>query len=604
MRTFPIASNAYHTMITDRSFINNFNSQGRSYVRFNTKIEDEAKDINAHAKQRGRRKFQTRHPFVSRQTRKIWETSTTFHDTSLSFSKPRCHSGLRARIHRNSGGQIPVPLRGLTRSEILEKDRETVKSYLTASRGCRKCNLTVFTAAAKRAGTHLGMFKNCAERPYSWKPIVQSVLELSKDTHAGTDTYGRKNATAVQRRVISQIRDIFRRPTSRKIYFQNTGWVTSGSQLDNLYNLPEVIFHRFQAVVDEKKSVAIEKSRLVWCVPYTFVALENIIFGNMIKSIKEHARCRNESIYPTGCTNYEIGQKSVRTLRDLFSTVTSANNKIYSLDYSRFDASVPMWAKDIFFSIRSETMDMSPTERIIYDFVRIYFKYTPFIYGDKVYIKQKGISSGLLLTNIFDTWWNLTIHFYVDYIIEYFPECIDDILNEDVYFDRMSMDKSKVKIDKNFDMPLLRVLGDDTIILCSEFRLLLHRKVCLKLGMKVDVKHITLEPSDKIFFLGRYWLKNNRPTQTEEYMALRITYTKWYDDKKIPFDLKDLHLFRMLSICLPLVGGKEFLDKYLFDYPPYVEFKKSKRGFTYIKDFIEDTFRYVSPNKMLNVDSF
>jgi hypothetical protein len=426
---------------------------------------------------------------------------------------------------------------------------------------------------------------------------------LSKNTHAGTDTLGKKNNLDVQKRVIRQVRDIFRKPSSHNIISKHP-IVNIDSRLFNLFGLPELIFHRFQAIYDETLDICKEKSRIVWCVPYTIVALENIFFGELINSVKKYSLLSNEVVYPLGLTNYQIGQRSVGTLRNRFHSLGKKDYKIYSLDFSKYDSTIPNWAKDLFFSLCRQVLDLDKNQSQVYDYLRVYVKHTPFVFGDEVKFKKKGISSGLLITNVFDTWWNLTIHYFVHLLYDVYPECIDDIYDREITFDKLYMDKSKVKYELLINNPIVRVMGDDTIILCSPFELELHKKICTLLGMKVTVKHVTHDPFDPIFFLGRYWNYNNRPYQSEEYMSLRIVYTKYYNEEKIPFSKKDIHLNRMLSICLPLIGGKEFLDKYLFDYKPYQRFKTSKKGFIYIKEFIEDNFRFVDYSKAFDVDNY
>jgi hypothetical protein len=599
---FSISSVAYRTAITDGGLLKNIiKKENFAHVKkqsknFQIEIDNETSGSTG-------RRFPRRNQASSRKTEAIWTDRTQYRDTSGHYRRPYMHLGLRSRILRNSGGSLPKEISFLTRHEIESNDSSTIKSYLTPSRSIRKCCLTVFTACATMAARSIGIFKNCSERAYSCKSITPAVHELAKGTHAGTDTLGKKNDKDVQNRVISQLRDLLKNPTSYRLISKNPSFLLD-SGLDHLLLLPELIFHRFQAVYDDVSDICVEKSRLVWCVPFTVVALENIFFGKLIDSTKSKSKDSNESIYPISLTNYQTGQRSVSTLRNKFKILGNKNFKIYSLDFKKFDSTIPNWTKDMFFSIMRTCIDMTPKQSKVYDFLRFYVKYTPFVSKEGVRFKEKGISSGLLITNLFDTWFNLTLFYFVDVLKLLYPESIDSIYDEEIPFDRLFMDKSKVKYSFVMREPFVRVMGDDSIFLCDEFTLELHRKICKLLGMEVTVKHVTSHPDDDIFFLGRYWNSSNRPFQTKEYMALRIIYTKWYDDKLIPFDLKDLHLNRILSICLPLIGGKEFLDKYLFDYEPYIEFKNSDYGFIYMKDFIEDNFRYTEKTKAYNVDNY
>lgn len=604
LRNVPITSAAYRSSITDRSFIEILKSRGvLDYVKVQSSNNTSSVEYKTEPDKK-RRRNPRGNPSSIGQSGQIWTSDRKIRDTSGSYRRNYKHLGLWTRISRNSGGTLPKEIEFCDSESIINSDRESISNYLTPSRSIRKCSLTVFSECSKRSGTSIGLFEGCKSNPYRCQPIGLSVESLSKNTHAGTDTMGKKNSLSVQKRVKNQVRDIFRNPTSRKIYSLNPSVLREGTALDYMFSLPEIIFHRFQAVYEPLIDSCIEKSRVVWCVPYTIVVLEKIFFGSAIDSVVRKMSTTNSVIYPLGLTNYQIGQRSVRSLREDFYMAFNDNQKIYSLDFKKFDSSIPMWAKDLFFATMKDTLELTPKEEMVYDFLRIYVKYTPFLYDGKINIKQKGISSGLLITNLFDTWWNLTIHHFVDCIINEYPEKIDEILSDDVFFDTLFMDKSKILCNKLFSEPQVRVMGDDSIILCDEFKLTLHKKICFLLGMSVTIKHVTHKPTEDIFFLGRFWNIDNRPHQSEEHISLRIVYTRWYDDKSLPFDLKDLHLYRILSICLPFYNGKEFLDKYLYDYQPYIDFVKSKKGFIYIKDFIEENFSYKEYKNSFDVDSY
>jgi hypothetical protein len=611
-----ISSVAYGTTITDQRVFTHIQKKNKrslekrlhinkkdiKYVKSQLKNTDHKIGNEIDANSIGGRELQQRSPSTSSEITTIWQNNKKIVDSSRQYSSPREHLGLRTRISRNSSGSLPKPLVNATRTEIQAADRNAISSYTTNSRSIRKCCFTVFVASARLAAGYLGFTKNSKNSAYSCQSTTLSVELLGKNTNAGMDTMGRKNDPLVQKRVISQLESILKHPTSNK-FFSRVNMFISDS-LYNMYSLPEVIFHRFQATYNEEDDICRVKSRIVWCVPYVIVALENYFLANLIKSIQEFSILSNICYYPTGLTNFLIGQRSVGTLREQFRIIDNKEFKIYSLDFKKFDSTIPNWAKDIFFAIVGSLIFMDRNQKLAFNYLRIYVKYSPFVFDNKIMYKQKGISSGLLITNIFDTWWNLTIHFFLRILMEFYPEQSEDILAERFTFDKMYFDTKYIKDDFLMSPPLVRVMGDDSIFLCDERTLNLFICLCKNLGMSVSVKHVCHNPDDDIFFLGRYWRKDNRPFQTEAYMALRITYTKWYDKKDIPFDIKDLHLNRMLSICLPLVGGKEFLDKYLFDYEPYKRFKESKEGFIFIRDYMEDQFRFIDYAKAYDVDYY
>lgn len=603
LNTNQIASVAYATGITDVSVINIIKRKNYNNVKLYPTLEDVNQLHKTGELEHEQRRIEQDSELVTRKQEEIWPKSKKYNDTSTLYRRSRLHMGLWTRINRNSKGSLPKEIDFITNEQIEYADSLSIKSYTTANRSIRKCCLAVFTACSKMASRSLGCFENCKKYPYSCKPISLSVKELSKPTHAGTDTLGRKNDPIVQRKVIRQVRDTFKKPKSYDFFFKNQSIVLT-KEILNMFSLPELIFHRFQATYDSLTERCTEKSRIVWCVPYFIVAIENMFFGKIIESTKLKSKRSSVSVYPIGLTNYEIGQKSVRTLRNSFEILGNKHFKIYSLDFSKFDQSVPNWTKDLFFSLFRVNLDLNSIEEKIYNYLRIYIKYTPFVYKDQLLYKEKGISSGLLITNLFDTWWNLTIHYFVCIVQEVFPELVEVILSELSSFDKLKMDKERILREVIISDPLIRVMGDDAIILCDTQTLELLKSVCKMLNMSVKVKHVCNHPDDGIFFLGRYWNSSNRPYQTEEYMALRIVYTKWYDEKKIPFSIEKLHLYRMLSVCLPLIGGKQFLDKYLFDYEPYREFKNSTEGFIYMKDFIEEQFKFYERDDLFQVDSY
>jgi hypothetical protein len=612
-----ISSVAYGTTITDKKvfkLIQNKNkkclekrlsiNQTKGVTDVTTELQNS--DIKVgnkiDANSTGGRKLQSRDSSTITKTTAIWQNNTKIVDSSRHYSPPGRNLGLWSRINRNSGGSLPKPLVEITGTEIASADSDAISSYIAHSRSIRKCCFTVFVASARLAAGYLGFTENCKISSYSCQPATLSVESLSKNTNAGMDTMGRKNDPEVQKRVLAQLESILKHPTSNKLFSRVTMFISDS--LLNMYSLPEVIFHRFQATYDEIEDICTVKSRIVWCVPYVIVALENYFFGNVIISIQSFSILSSICYYPTGLTNYLIGQRSVGTLREHFRILDNKDYKIYSLDFKKFDSTIPNWTKDIFFAIMDSIIFMDRKQKLAFNYLRIYIKYSPFVFDNQIMYKQKGISSGLLITNIFDTWWNLTIHFFLRIIMEFYPEQCDDILSERFTFDKMYFDTKYIKDDFLMSPPLVRVMGDDSIFLCDERTLNLFKCICKNLGMSVSVKHICNHPDDDIFFLGRYWRNDNRPFQTEAYMALRITFTKWYDKKEIPFDIKDLHLNRMLSICLPLIGGKEFLDKYLFDYEPYQRFKESKVGFIFMRDYMQDQFRFIDYVKAYDVDSY
>lgn len=600
-----IASTAYRTSITDGRFLKLYIERKR-YPNVKTLPSRLRKKLENESHSSSGERLSKRASNDCRKAESIWKGSIPYHDTSRMYRRNRCHMGLWSRIKRNSNQSLPREIRFAEPNEIIAEDRVQITSYTTPSRGCRKCCVAVFSKCALLAATDFGCFENSQKRPYRVKPISLSVKELSKNTNAGTDTLGRKDDPDVQNVVIQQLRDLFRRPTSFKLFDKNYSYAVS-DKLFRMFDLPELIFHRFQATYDRVTGICKEKSRIVWCVPYTIVALENLFFGKIIESCKDRMRSINEVVYPTGLTNYQIGQRSVGTLRSKYANLYYHGAKdmmIVSIDISKFDSSMVNWFKDIFFAMFEPAIHFVGSSKKVYDYLRLYVKFTPFVYEGKVLHKLRGISSGLLITNFIDSLWNYTTYQFQNLIELYYPEYEQMLFEGKFDVEKTYIDPSRV-IDKVVLVrPTVRVFGDDSIFLCTQRQLTVYTNICKMLGMTVKVKHCCNHPEDPIFFLGRYWNNQNRPFQTDEYLALRIVYTKWYNEKDLPFSIKKLHLYRMLSICLPFVNGKEFLDKYLYDYPGYQEFINSGEGYVFCKEYITDQYQYYEGYKVYDVDSY
>jgi hypothetical protein len=334
LSTHSIASVAYRTSITDRSLLNIILRKENNNVILQINESKEKQKDSIITSESGRSTARGV-KVTSGQPEKIWEDTKTYPDTSSLYRKPYKHLGLWSRINCNSSGSLPKQIDTTSVEEIKSSDSSTITSYLTPSRGVRKCSLTVFAACSRMASRSIGYFKDSEKHAYSCQPIKLSVKELSKNTHAGTDTLGKKNDITVQKRVIKQIIDIHSRPTSRKLFKNNISVVDEHDKLRRMMNLPELIFHRFQATYKPALDKCVEKSRIVWAVPYTIVALENIYIGEIIKKVKSEMKLLRQCIYPIGLTNYEIGQRSVRTLRESFSLLEGSDYKIYSLDFKK-----------------------------------------------------------------------------------------------------------------------------------------------------------------------------------------------------------------------------------------------------------------------------
>jgi hypothetical protein len=210
---------------------------------------------------------------------------------------------------------------------------------------------------------------------------------------------------------------------------------------------------------------------------------------------------------------------------------------------------------------------------------------------------EKGLSSGSFDTNLQGTLINATICYVVDVLRAQYANVLEKMVKRHMDLwdlsDELPYDDGFVFINHTYG----KFLGDDGLLLCDQNFVNCLIELCKNLGMVLNIKHISHNSKKDIFFLGRYWDEFNIPFQTELYLIYHIAFrSKFYNKKIWPEDnLKNLSLYRVLSICLPLKGGKEFLDKYFYDWEPYKEFLSNNKGFFLLKEWPDnDSFRYIS----------
>jgi hypothetical protein len=356
----------------------------------------------------------------------------------------------------------------------------------------------------------------------------------------------------------------------------------------SLFELPQMLFRRFQIGFNEDNSLKI-KPRVVWCIPHLVVSIEAYFMWNILQQMKERSVSDSNYPYNIGQTNRQISQ-SISSLRKNCLNVES--NSIFSLDYSKYDRTIPNWFFDIFFAIVEDRLDLSVHEKIIFDNLRLYIKYTPMIFDDRLVFKSRGISSGLFITNLLDTVFNLTLIKLTEIFFSEFPEYFDKVRFTKRMLFNERIDHKPVANVLSFFSFTTRVLGDDGIVYWNSDKLHFLQRLCFFLGMTLSIKNITKDPHNgDIFYLGRYWDSNNIPDQTDLYMAGHIVLrTKWYNKDDIDFSIDDLDAMRILSICLPLKSGKLFINKYLKDYEPLNNFLNQKKDFVLLKDWPHDEY--------------
>lgn len=476
--------------------------------------------------------------------------------------------------------------------EIRRSDRQSWKSYTTRSRFIPTSERDQIARAGIQAARKLGIISNNYGRENTFeKRTEECVRHMAKNTNSCWPFFKRKNNEGCIKDTINWLNKCLSNASYYTV-FKNP-----------LLVMPCTIFHRIQPSVDLKTNSADLKIRQVWGQPQRIICLEYYFFGNLFKRVFENTKSSDNPVYSTGLTNFEISQKIISKFRfKLFNNLKDTN--VWSIDYSKYDRTIPNYSIDIFFAICKSNLNMNNNEKKLYEILRLYLKHMPYIYDNKLFFKMKGISSGSYITNLFDTWWNLTLWILSHSIVLHiknnnldFNEYINNIINND----KINTIRIVDEISNN-----LSLCGDDALIYCFKDLILIHKTICVDLGMDVGIKHKTSSINQEIYFLGRYWDYKNRPVQSELYMSSHIVIrTKWYNKEDLDFNIsEELDLNRILSICLPLYNGKRFLDKYFKSYKPYIDFINSNKDFSLLKEWPNDGYIKINSSDSLIWEKF
>jgi hypothetical protein len=485
---------------------------------------------------------------------------------------------------------LPRTQPGITREEVQANDKACCKDYLSPERSIRNCWFSCFVVAACHAANDIRINSFSKRSKCNVLSIKDAVELTAKSTHSGAPLMTKKSDPENISWVKRVMRDLFAKPSKGKMFNAFTSGLTilEKGLTQSLFELPQMLFRRYQIGFNDDGTFKI-KPRVVWCIPHLVVAIEAYFLWNMLQEIINESKSDSEYPYNIGQTNRQIS-KSIESLRKFCINLDS--NSIFSLDYKKYDRTIPIWFFDIFFSIVEDRLDLSAHEKIIFDNLRLYIKYTPMIFNNNLVFKTRGISSGLFITNLLDTLFNLTLIKLTEIFFSEFPEYFDKVRFTKRMLFNERIDCKKVFNVLSFFSYTTRVLGDDGIVYWNKEKLHFLERLCFFLGMGLSVKNIANDPiNSDIFYLGRYWDKDNIPDQTESYMAGHIILrTKWYNKEKLGFDIKDLDAMRILSICLPLKSGKLFIKKYLSDYEPLKNFINERKDFVLLKEWPHDEY--------------
>jgi hypothetical protein len=497
----------------------------------------------------------------------------------------------------------------ISRRDVASSDRKAIQSYTSIRNISSKCIWILLYQSGHEAIKRLTGLDFQEEKTIGLSDPETAVFSLAKDTNSGSPLFTPKNTEYAISHTLKSVKELINHPCLNKMIGGNIPFF--GSVSDDFfvgnYSYVNVIFHRLQVSVDEFKKFQV-KIRQVWCVPFTIVATEYIYFNNFVKRCINKSQTEDRAIYSSGLNSKQISEKIVSQLRESLTYFHPNMKKfISSGDYSKFDQTIPIEFIDIFFDIHGEYLKMNRKQRILFDFLRMYYKYTPFIYESNINIKQRGISSGLFCTNYFDTFVNTTLVIAAETLAQNISveDRSDYLRNKRVFGDIGSLVERTKYTVRRTNFALFSVCGDDLLWITDHIQNSIMTELCESMDMKIAFGPPKDSSSDDIFFLGRYWNIENEPYQTEDYMIAHALFrTKRYDKNNVNFSSEnELELYRVLSIYTPFCNGWEYLIKHFGNWPPFLKFIEEESSFKLLKDWPYEDYITVNFRESLRWDN-
>lgn len=485
-------------------------------------------------------------------------TSNEYHHAS-GYALPWINNNLLSWIKSTNKSSCFKDVSIPTRTDTSSSDQESIRKYTTVCKRLFRPSQYLFWNSSLSASAHLGFnnFNIFGKKNVLTLDVETCIEKASNDANAGFPTFLKKN----NKRAINDARDwlikVLNKPNVYSV-FKNT-----------LLENPKILLHRFQPSIKNKTLTT--KVRQVWCEPFRIILLENYFFRNIIDHSVYYNTNVDQCSTSSGLRNVEISTKIILRMRNNIGQ--QLNKELFSLDYSKYDASIPDFAIDLYFLTMEQYLNLNEFETSLYHLLRYYTKYGPIIYEGKLYFKRKGISSGSLLTNHFDSWWNLTLNYSARSLYE------DRVSLDDISKGKLTYINKRQTFNEN-----IAVTGDDIIKYCTKLEVLYLQELCKYLGMNVEIEYSTNDPNEDIFFLGRFWNKYCEPIQTEEYFTGHICFRSTFY-KNIPIDIsEELEPSRIISICAPYKNGFNYMMKTFQHYKPLIDLL-NKRKFIYLKDY-------------------
>jgi hypothetical protein len=508
---------------------------------------------------------------------------------------PWISNRLLLRIKSTNPSSVPSLFKIPTKRDVEKEDLHALNRFSSRSRTCGRFAWTDLCRSAITASEQMGILSDSDAPAYNTISVTEAVTTTAKPTNSGFPLFVKKNKPEAITDTVTWL-DLF----------------VTNPTLYGIFRNPCAIMHRFQPkdVDSNSRKQLLIKTRQVWCSPQRIIALEQYFFHDIIENVKEKSRNSSNPIYITGLRNKAISQRAILPLRNYL--YGGRGSSVYSLDFSKYDSTLPDFLFDIFFSIIEQVIDFkTPEDKKAFQLLRAYSKYSPYIYDDQLFIKQKGIGSGSLLTNLFDSWCNILLWDVATHISTKDESCFRDLIfNNADYLNMEQLSNMSYDEENRFPAPSLKhlkVCGDDTVIYCNSQMIDLHRSICNSLGMSISVGNQCSNVDDDIFFLGRYWDAGNRPFNSDLYITSHIIFrSSYYTQEAVPFIISknNIEFQRIFSICAALSNGWSYMMRTFNQWPEFTHYWRNHIHFTDLTSYGENKYRSSLMNSTSNWELF
>lgn len=392
--------------------------------------------------------------------------------------------------------------------EVRDEDRFIIKLFSQENLGVSNINIEKLLKSAIHVSNEM-----CIRGKNSWKLYD---AELSADrypnnTSSGYPHFKRKDNDRARGDAIQWAKNNFTDPNFHDIMRQ-----------------PTAVFHRFQyKVLDKLGSVMLKKKiRPVWGVPFRISIYEGIIFRDLLDVYEKDCANSKNPISSIGRTKLQISKDIILRLR----SECRSDNKIVSVDYTKFDSTVPTYLWALFYACIRQCFTSNDLSDDNLNSLLSYHAYTPYCWNStKLCFQRRGVPSGSLITSFFDTWVNRVIYHYA----------------------LLESNNSSESLTDN----CAYTLGDDLVFIDKYVSLNHLINVSKRFNMIIDRESCSIQnKQSEIDFLGYFWDSHNRPTQRLEwYIAHLVLPSRFLKVTTIPLPI--LQTYRGISICMSLYKG-------------------------------------------------